>query len=178
MADKNPNKKDEEEEVVDAEIVEEGVKESDETASTASEDNLGDTNAAIDELQNIQSLINSNMTKIDKIQEDMKPVKEMLESLLDADLEYAELDQKAMDAAKNRSAKRKELMNTSNGKELTEKLKNLKKDLKEAKVALSDYLREYQRTTGFNEYEGPDGELRQIVFTAKLVRKTKLNWDK
>ncbi|KKR10985.1 MAG: hypothetical protein UT39_C0012G0007 [Candidatus Woesebacteria bacterium GW2011_GWA1_39_21] len=164
MADQKTPEKLEQGKVLDAEIVEDNT-----TSDT--------TISQVDELKNIENLINSNLTKITKLQDDIKPVKEMLESLLDADLQYAELDQKAMEAAKVKSAKRKELMNTSNGRELTEKLKSLKAELKEAKDALSDYLKEYQGKTGFNEYEGPDGELRQIVFTAKLVRKTKLNWD-
>ena len=164
MADQKTPEKLEQGKVLDAEIVEDNT-----TSDT--------TISQVDELKNNENLINSNLTKITKLQDDIKPVKEMLESLLDADLQYAELDQKAMEAAKVKSAKRKELMNTSNGRELTEKLKSLKAELKEAKDALSDYLKEYQGKTGFNEYEGPDGELRQIVFTAKLVRKTKLNWD-
>jgi len=153
--------------VVDAEIVE----------VSPSSDASDTTMNPLDELQNIQNLINSNITKIDKLTEDIKPVKEMLESLLDADLEYAELDQKTIEAAKAKMAKRKELVNTTNGRELNEKLKSMKSELKEARDALSDYLQNYQKKTGFNEYEGPDGELRQIVFSVKLVRKTKLNWD-
>lgn len=152
------------EKIADAEIVEENV-------------SSGTTISPVDDLKSVENLINTNITKIDKLGEDIKPVKEMMESLLDADLEYAELEQKAIDAAKAKTAKKKELVNTSNGRELNEKLKSLKSELKEAKDALSDYLQDYQKKTGFNEYEGPDGELRQIVFTAKLVRKTKLNWD-
>ena len=41
-----------------------------------------------------------------------------------------------------------------------------------AKEGLSDYLREYQRLSGSNEIEGEDGELREIVYTAKLVKKS------
>jgi hypothetical protein len=152
------------EKIVDAEIV----------AENASSDT---TITPLDDLKNIENLINANITKIDKIQEDIKPVKEMIESLLDADLEYAELDQKAKEAAKAKTAKKKELVNTANGKELNEKLKSLKADLREVKEALSTYLQDYQKKTGFNEYEGPDGELMQIIFVAKLVHKTKLNWD-
>jgi predicted Zn-dependent protease len=131
----------------------------------------------VDDLKNIENLINANIQKIDKFHEDITPVAEMIESLLDADLQYAELDQKAKEAAKERSIKKKELTNTSNGKELNEKLRSLRSELKEAREALSTYLQEYQKKTGFNEYESPDGELRQIVFTVKLVKKTKLNWD-
>lgn len=152
------------EEVVDAEIVEE---------STPADTQMD----PVDELKNIENLINANITKIDKLQEDIKPVKEMLESLLDADLQYAELDQKAIEAVKAKTAKKKELMGTTNGRELNEKLKELKSEMAEAREALSTYLQEYQKKTGFNEFEGTDGELRQIVFSAKLVRKTKLNWD-
>ncbi len=151
--------------VVDAEIVEES------SNSSASDTTL----SPLDELKNIENLINSNIAKIDKLKEDIAPVKEMLESLLDADLEYAELDQKALEAAKNKTIKKKELMNTTNGKELNEKLKLLKAEMKDAKDALSTYLQEYKGRTGFNEFEASDGELRQIVFTAKLVRKTKLD---
>lgn len=149
---------------MDAEIVEE-------TPSNAS------TSNQVDELLNIQNLINANISKIDKLKEDIKPVKEMLESVLDADLTYAELDQKAQESMKVKSAKKKELMNTTNGRELNEKLKGLSSELREAREALSTYLQEYQKKTGFNEFEGSDGELRQIVFSARLVRKTKLNWD-
>ena len=152
------------ENVIEAEIVEE----------QASSDT---TISQLDDLKNIENLINANIAKIDKLQGDIKPVKEMLESLLDADLEYAELDLKAKEAAKIKTAKKKELVDTTNGRELNEKLKTLKSELREAKEALSSYLQTYQQKTGFSEYEGPDGELRQIIFVAKLVRKTKLNLD-
>lgn len=152
------------EDVLDAEIVEEKV-------------SPDTTINPVDDLKNIENLINTNIAKIDKLQDDIKPVKEMLESLLDADLEYAELDQKAKEAAKAKTMKKKELVDTTNGRELNEKLKTLKVELREAKEALSSYLQTYQQKTGFSEYEGPDGELRQIIFVAKLVRKTKLNFD-
>ena len=157
MADKKFD--DKKEEITDAEIVSD-------TAVTP-----------VDDLKNIENLINANIQKIDKLQEDIKPVAEMIESLLDADLEYAELDQKAKEAAKVRSIKKKDLTNTTNGRELNEKVRSLRSELKEAREALSTYLQEYQKKTGFNEYESPDGELRQIVFTVRLVKKSKLNWD-
>lgn len=158
---KGKNKSDD---VLDAEIVEEKM-----AADT--------TISPVDDLKNIENLINTNIAKIDKLQGDIKPVREMLESLLDADLEYAELDQKAKEAAKTKTMKKKELVDTTNGRELNEKLKSLKSELREAKEALSSYLQTYQQKTGFSEYEGPDGELRQIIFVAKLVRKTKFNVD-
>jgi hypothetical protein len=55
-----------------------------------------------------------------------------------------------------------------------DKVTVLKNELKEAQEALSSYLADFQRLTGVSEIEGEDGELRQIVYVAKLVRKTNL----
>ena len=54
------------------------------------------------------------------------------------------------------------------------KVDELKSELKEAQEALSSYLAEYQKLTGSSEIEGEDGELRKIVYVAKLVKKTNL----
>ena len=49
----------------------------------------------------------------------------------------------------------------------------MKSEQSELKTGLSDYLREYQRLSGSNEIEGEDGEVREIVYVAKLVKKSK-----
>ena len=54
-----------------------------------------------------------------------------------------------------------------------EKAKDLSIEIKEANLGLSEYLREYQRMTGQSEIEGDDGEVREIVYTAKLIKKQK-----
>jgi hypothetical protein len=42
---------------------------------------------------------------------------------------------------------------------------------KELDTALSDYLREYMRMSGTNEIETEDGDVREIVYVAKLIKK-------
>lgn len=130
---------------------------------------------AVDELKSIENLINLNIAKMDRAKEEIKPLREMITSLLESDLDYAELSEKATAANKEKTAKKKNIMQTQNGKELTEKLRALQEELADSRDALSTYLREYQQKTGLNEFEGEDGELRQIVFVARLVRKTNLN---
>jgi hypothetical protein len=120
-------------------------------------------------------LINTNLAQIDRLKEDLKPLKEMLDSYLNSDIKYVELVEAAKAAARDKGKKKKELLATPQGKELSEKIKTAQEELKAAREALSYYLAEYQRSTGANEFEGADGELRQIVFVAKLVRKTDLN---
>jgi hypothetical protein len=78
-------------------------------------------------------------------------------------------------ANKAKGARKKELLAMENGQELKTKMDALKDEIGEAREALSYYLREFQRITGANEIETDDGELREIKYSARLVRKTNLN---
>lgn len=126
-------------------------------------------------LMAIESSIKLNMAKIDRVREDLKPLSEMLRDFLANDEKFVELSEVAKKATKDKSQRKRELMNTPNGKELDQKINDLKEQIKEAQDALSDYLAAYQNQTGLHEFEGEDGELRQIIYSAKLVRKTHLN---
>lgn len=143
----------------------------------ASTDNTDAMNAPgeFNYLQNIQTQINLNIAKIERLKEEMQPVKEMIESYLENDPEYMELVKRAKEASTEKGARKKELLSTPNGKSMEEKLNKLKEEQKEANDMISQLLSEWRQTTGANEFEGPDGELRTIVMVAKLVRKTNLN---
>ena len=125
----------------------------------------------------IESAIKTNFAKVDRVKEDLKPINEMVKSYLENDESYVKLTQIAKKASREKGTRKKNLLSTQNGKELLSKVTILKEELTDAQEALSHYLREYQRMTGLNEFEGEDGELRQIVYTAKLVRKTNLSKD-
>ena len=56
---------------------------------------------------------------------------------------------------------------------LVEKAKDLQNQIKELKVALSDYLSQYVTLSGSTQIELPDGTMRDIIYTARMV--TKLN---
>lgn len=149
-----------------------------EMIDNSSEVKNGETpNASVMSLLDIESAIKTRITQLERFREDIKPIKEMLESYLDADLEYAELTEAAKEAAKKKSSRKKDLLSTPNGKEIMQKMDAIKDKMKEYQESLSYYLAEYQKMTGANEIEGEDGELRQIVYVAKLVRKTNLQRD-
>ena len=128
-----------------------------------------------DELLTIESSIKQHMPQIEKLGEELKPVKEMLEDYLDNDPDFKERTELAKKATQLKTQTKQLLLKQPNAASLVEKIKSMKEEQKGLQEALSYYLREYQRLTGANEFEGPDGELRQIVYTAKLVRKTNLN---
>lgn len=135
------------------------------------------TTTQFDYLQNLQSQINIYISRIENLKQEIQPVKEMIDSYLANDPLYAELSVKAKEAAKEKGKRKKELMNSPNGKSLNQKIEKIKEEQDEANKMLSQLLSEYQKATGSTVFEGSDGEIRQIVMIAKLVRKTDLNRD-
>ncbi len=122
----------------------------------------------------VESLIKTLISRIARVKEDLKPVKEMLSDLLNNNEKYQLADKEAKEASKKKSTVKKEILSTPAGKMASGKVDELKSELKEAQEALSSYLADYQKLTGSSEIEGEDGELRKIVYVAKLVKKTNL----
>lgn len=122
-------------------------------------------------LVSLESMIKSHLAGIDRLQADAKKYKSMLDDIFVNDPTFQEHDKKAKEATKVKQQTRGEILKRPQAKELAEKVKAIKSEAKEMQDALSDYLQEYQRMSGVNEIESDDGEVREIVFTAKLVRR-------
>lgn len=175
---KTPNQ-DDTPEVVDAEIVEDvDVKEDQsEDGMVVSDSTQTESQQQFDYLQNLQTQINIYISKIENLKQEIQPIKEMIDSYLSNDPMYMELSEKAKEAAKEKGKRKKELMSAPNGRNLNEKIEKIKEDQNESNKMISQLLSEYQKATGATVFEGSDGEIRQIVMVAKLVRKTDLNRD-
>lgn len=122
-------------------------------------------------ITNLDQLIKNYVQSIDKITEEAKKQKEMLDDIFINDSTYREHDEQAKEAAKVKAATKAQIMKQPQVFELSEKIKSMRSEIKELKAALSDYLKEYQRMTGANEVEVEDGEPREIIFTARLVKR-------
>ena len=123
-------------------------------------------------LVNMESLVKSHISQIDKLNEELKKLKEMLDDILANDSTYQEHLENAKEAAKVKTATKNQILKRPQAADLNEKIKSLKSQIKENQSSLSDYLQEYARLSGVNEIEGDDGEVREIVYTAKLVKKS------
>lgn len=123
-------------------------------------------------LVRIEEMIKTHFSQIGDLQEEVSKHKEMLDSIFTNDETYQEHDKLAKEASRIKSNTKKEIMKRPDVATIADKLKVLKSEQKELKDGLSDYLREYQRLSGSNEIEGEDGEIREIVFTAKLVKRS------
>lgn len=120
---------------------------------------------------NMEGLIKSHIAQIDKLSEEAGKLKDMLDDIFENDPTYKEHDEKAKEAAKIKSKTKSEILKRPQAADLNEKIKSLKSQIKENQSSLSDYLQEYARLAGVNEIEGEDGEVREIVYTAKLIKK-------
>lgn len=123
-------------------------------------------------LVRIEEMIKTHISQIDGLQEEITKRRDTVNDIFTNEQTFQEHDKVAKEAARIRNNTKKEIMKRPDVSELTNKLKDLKSEQKELRQGLSDYLREYQRLSGLNEIEGDDGEVREIVYSAKLVRKS------
>lgn len=123
-------------------------------------------------LLNMESLIKGHIATIDKLTEESRKIKSMLDDIFANDPTYQEHDKLAKEAAKVRQGTKQQILKQPQAADLDKKLKELKGELKENQGSLSDYLQEYARMAGVNEIEGDDGEVREIVYNAKLIKKS------
>lgn len=121
-------------------------------------------------LSHVVNLIQNANTSIEKLKEDISTNKDMLEDALNNDPDYRREFDKAKEAAKVRNELKKRIMLQPELMSINTKMKNQKAHLKELKETLSEYLQEYQRQTGSKTIEGSNGELNQIISSARLVK--------
>ena len=122
----------------------------------------------------MEGLIKNHIASIDKLKAEAKQFKQMIEDVLLNDAVYKEHDQKAKEATKIKGATKKQILSQPAVASTVSKLKDARQRVKELTNALSEYLREYARLTGTNEIEGLDGEVREIIFVAKVLKKSSL----
>lgn len=143
------------------------VVDAEEVSSTPS--SLSDDQSTV--LLSLDEMIKTHIQSIDRLRNELKEQKQMFEDGFVNDPAFRELSLAAKEAADLKSATRQQLLKQPTVATLSSKIKSISSEIKEKKLALSDYLLEYQRMAGVNEIEGYDGEVREIVNEAKLIKK-------
>jgi len=124
-------------------------------------------------LLSLEELIKSHITSLDRLQEEKRKYAELIADGFNNDAAFKQVSDKVKEVNKEKSAVRQVIMNRPGVIEIANKLKDIKSELKEKQSSLSDYLLEYQRMAGVNEIEMSDGEVREIIQIAKLIKKAK-----
>jgi hypothetical protein len=122
-------------------------------------------------LLELEATIKNHITLIDQNKAALRKHREMLESALLNDETYRTHTEEAKNAAKTKALTKYQIMQLPVNKVLADKVKELSAKTRDLNSALSDYLREYMRMSGTNEIETDEGELREIIYVAKLVKK-------
>ncbi len=133
-------------------------------------DDNTDNSAVI--LTDLEHLIKTHIANLDKLRREIKTQREMVTSALENDETYRTHHEKVKEAMKVRGATKKQILSLPQNKTLVSKILEQTAELRESDGELSEYLREFQRLSGSNEIEGDDGEIREIVYVAKLVKKS------
>ena len=123
-------------------------------------------------LLNLEEMIKNYIQSLDKLREEKKKAQEMYEDAFVGNPIYRENTEKAKEALKVKATTRQQIASQPSVIAVGVKVKGLNSDIKERMVALSDYLLEYQRLTGANEIEDAEGQIREIINSAKLIKRS------
>ncbi|MCL5090653.1 MAG: hypothetical protein M1514_01440 [Patescibacteria group bacterium] len=127
-------------------------------------------NAATADFLNLENLIKTYMARVESIKQELKKQKELLDDSFESDAIYKEHEEKAKEAIKIKAETKQQILKNPTLQSITQKVDDLRSEVKELQDTLSDYLLQYQKLTGASEIEGEDGETRIIVNTARLVK--------
>lgn len=122
------------------------------------------------DLITVTNLIQSYIGNLDRASEELKAHKQMLLDSFANDPTYREHDEKVKEAVKVRTATKQQILKQPTLAELSAKIKEMAESVKGMKEALSGYLQDYAKMTGSREFEDSEGELREIVYVARLVK--------
>ncbi|OGD08251.1 hypothetical protein A2397_05550 [Candidatus Amesbacteria bacterium RIFOXYB1_FULL_44_23] len=118
----------------------------------------------------LTGMINSTMSQVEKLKIEAGKLKEMLDDIFQNDPTYQAHDKAVKEASKIRGNTKKQILKMPQAADLSNKILELRAQIKERNQELSDYLQDYARTTGTNSFETEDGTVRQIIYTARLVK--------
>ena len=130
-----------------------------------------DPNSSALVLESLQSLIKENLSKVDRLKDELGKQKEMLDSALNNDETYKQHAEAAKVATKQKTATKSEILKRPENATLFARVKELAAEIAEIKESQGSYLQEYMRLSGSNEIETDDGQVLQIINEPRLVKR-------
>lgn len=137
-----------------------------------SDDASSEPQSAAELVISLTHLINTNLKEIGNIEGEISKHREMVDSVLSNDATYKQHAEASKEASRIKTNTKKEIFKRPDVKHVVEKLNELKENLADTKEELSNYIQEYATTSGQNYFEGEDGTIQEIVYIAKLRRKS------
>ncbi len=151
-----------------------------ETGSAVDSDVMGDTELDVavegadqaSMLLSLEELIKNHIESIDKLKLELKQQREMFEDSFNNNPTYREHVEKVKEATKAKSQIKQQIVKQPSVALLEQKVKDLRFDLNEKNKTLSDLVQDYKDQTGATSIETRDGQVLEIISTAKLIRRS------
>lgn len=128
------------------------------------------TNEAVTSLFAIENLIKTHISHIETVKIELQKQSEMFTDVLNNDPKYKEAAEEGKVVNKKKAEAKQNVLKSPSNASLNQKIKDMRLELKELKNALSNYLQQYQKIADTDQIESEDGEVRQIVYNAHLVK--------
>ena len=119
----------------------------------------------------LEDIIKGYLADINSLREKLKSHKSMIEDAVSQDKTYAQATEKQKEVKREIAQAKQEVTTLPAVVASKTKIKDISLELKEAQIALSDYLNQYVSLTQSSDFTGADGEVMQIVRSAKLIKK-------
>lgn len=131
---------------------------------------MDDTNTGVTNLFTIENLIKTHISHIDTVKTELGKQVEMMNDVLNNDSAYKEAADQGKEISKKKMEAKQNVLKSPPNASLNQKIKDMRQELKELKGALSGYLQQYLKIADTDQIESEDGEVRQIVYSAHLVK--------
>ena len=117
-------------------------------------------------------MINKRLEIIQELQNELNKLRTHYEETLENDPQFQKIQQEEEDVKKESSAskeKKEKVLSTPSYKAIADQIKEKRTEMKEHKEALSQELVDYYRENGTLEIEDPEGNVKRMKFSVKLV---------
>lgn len=119
----------------------------------------------------LESMIKRYLDEVDKLRDQIKTQKEMLNQTVENDAGFSEEDSKVKEARKVVSALRQKIMKQPAVVDAVDRMKTLKEDMKDVLDTISALAEQYQEVAKTNQIVQDDGQVLEIVRNYKIIRK-------
>jgi len=117
----------------------------------------------------VKGLIQRLSMNLDELNTKQKDLRQSLTNIADNDLALAEMEEQAKDAQLAYKKRKKDLMESTEAKEIRGKLKELNEEKRDLQDSLTNHLLNYFQMTGTQSFETPSGGEREFKLNARLL---------
>lgn len=117
-----------------------------------------------------EGVIKNQLQQIEVLQNEIKRLREMETDSLINNEAFSERKLAHEESTKQLKQAKQAALTTPEAKNISQKLSEAKDRLNDLRKSLSDALVSFEKLAGTNQIEVEDGDVRQISYTAKLIK--------